>query len=228
MFGFSAEQAKWATSYRCPRCDGWPVLPRYLKPDGEKYGVFALFPQMDREALAQCPKCNQRWSVFGSSTPPPPPPSTPTYDVRLIETERVEEPIGEEQRTIDNSKSSVKIVRSLRVSKEWVQTYSVEYEKGRTGGGKLDLALVQGIGIQATAESSVKERYSVSGETKRTFAEEISMEVRGNQKVQVLLHWKRIWQHGILELTSGGAPTLEVPFKVVVGVTFDQTQMDEV
>lgn len=227
MFGLSTEQQKWALTYKCPRCGGWPVVPRYLRPDGEQYRGLKLLPQMDRGTLAECPKCNQRWSVFGSSVPPPPPSSPPPYEARLRETERVEEPLGEEQRIIDNSKSSVKVVRSLSVSKEWVQTYTVEYEKGRADGGKLDLALVQGVGIQATAESSVKERYAVSGETRRTFTEQISMEVPKNQKVKVLLHWKRIWQHGILELASAGAPTLEVPFKVVVGVTFDQTLTDE-
>src|SRR5829696_971725 len=49
--------------------------------------------------------------------------------VGIKETKREEQPIGSVKRTIDNSSSRVELERKLVVSRQWIQTWSVEYEK---------------------------------------------------------------------------------------------------
>ena len=44
---------------------------------------------------------------------------------------RTEESIGEEQRVIDNSKCSISLTRRFSVSKEWKQSFNVDYEKNQ-------------------------------------------------------------------------------------------------
>jgi hypothetical protein len=56
----------------------------------------------------------------------------------LVETQRLEEPLGEERRVIDNSHSSAEVRRSMTLSKEWSQTIAIENEtttsvKGEAG-----------------------------------------------------------------------------------------------
>lgn len=181
---------------------------------------------MDRETVAECAKCHQRWPVFTASQPKVP---NPDYEVDITETSRTEEPIGDEQRTIDNSKSSIELTRRFTVSREWSQSYSIEYEKMCSNKQQLNLGVAQGVdvGIRTAAEDSIRERYAVSGETRQTYAEEITLNVPARTKLCVVLHWKRIWQQGFLVLKSGSGQIAQLPFQIAVGITFDQVQADE-
>jgi len=112
MFGLSKEQSSFQFTSKCPLCNGWPIIPRYFKPNGNRLSALIPLALMDREALAECPKCNQQWQVFAASQAKV---KQPKYEVSFTEINRTEEPIGEEQRVIDNSKSpSIEIGSTLK------------------------------------------------------------------------------------------------------------------
>lgn len=226
MFGLSKEQSSFQFTSKCPRCNRWPIIPNYFKEDGTRIPALTLLPLMDQGAIAECTKCHQRWSVFAASQSSV---SSPEYEVDFIETKRTEEPIGEEQRTIDNSKSSIQLTRRFAVSKEWSQSYSIEYEKASANKQQLNIGLNQGVdaGIQSVAEDSLKERYSISSGSKQTYTEEITLSVPANTNLRVVFSWKRIWQQGLLILKNRSGQKIELPFQIAVGVTFDQTQIDQ-
>ncbi|HEX8692513.1 MAG TPA: hypothetical protein VF746_08850 [Longimicrobium sp.] len=210
---------------RCPFCRDFILKPRYREPDGTAPPVLKPLPFWDRAAVAECPKCNHTWPVFADGDPAGEPQATSL--VSFVETDRVEEPLGQEQRIIDNSKSSITLTRRFSLSKEWSQSYVLEYEKAQQNGTQLTIGAGDALGFQATAESNLKQRYSITEEARQVYAEEITLEVPARTRLRVVFDWKRIWQRGVVVVQHGPGQLLQVPFRVVVGVTFDQAQVDE-
>jgi len=67
----------------------------------------------------------------------------------------------------------------------------------------------------------------MSEEAKETYVEEIESEVPAFTKLSLVFRWKRIWQHGVVQLNTSEGDEIRVPYKIVVGITFDQFQTDE-
>jgi hypothetical protein len=81
-------------------------------------------------------------------------------------------------------------------------------------------------GLKLSSEEKVRRANSLSQDTKETCTEEMSCEVAAYKKLTIAVHWKRIWQHGFVHASQKGTP-LQIPFRVAVGMTFDQQQIDE-
>lgn len=226
MFGLSKEQTKFQTSLnRCPHCGKFIMIPHYLKADGTRIHPLKMnLLFMDRSVLAKCPKCGHRWPVFAGHTPPK---SDQQYVVELVESSRSEEPIGEEQRLIDNSRSGVELERRFTVRKEWSQSLVIEKEKARTDGGEITVGVSDAASLKLVAEQAIKEKYTISEDTTHSYTEEIILKVPAKTRLRVIFYWKRIWQHGIIKLRDEQGRSNELPFKVAVGATFDQMQVDE-
>jgi|GEM_PF-664073 len=145
----------------------------------------------------------------------------------ISRTHRVEESVGEEQRLIDNSRSSSPLKRTLTVSREWTQSFTMEYEKAQTTTNTKNVKVNNYITKGKTVEDFFREKSSYSLEEKRTHAEDVAIEVLPYQRVRLSLHWKNILQLGEIELKNQYGNKINIPFKVVVGLTFDQAQVDE-
>ena len=102
----------------------------------------------------------------------------------------------------------------------------MEYEKAYSSNNKISVDIEGIVGLSKSVEKSVKSRYAVTDESKKTFSEEVIVEVPGFTKVRVSFQWKRIWQHGIVK-AQVGSETINIPYQVIVGLTFDQSQEDE-
>jgi hypothetical protein len=226
IFGYSKEHQKFVMTTKCPMCGAYLLfsVPHFYKADGTRISSFTPSLRKHRSAVAECPKCLQRWPVFETS---------PKYDseqrqfISTEETERSEEHIGKEQRIIDNSMSSIDVTRQLTVSKEWSQTYAIDYEKASRVGGEVNLGVSGGLNLKLAAEEAIKTKYYISEGIKKTYSEQITFSIKSKTKVRIILDWKLIWQHGIAKFRDQKNQIIEVPFRVVAGVTFDQTQIDE-
>jgi hypothetical protein len=62
----------------------------------------------------------------------------------------------------------------------------------------------------------------VSAGPREEFAEEIGITVERGTALAIVLAWKRLWQHGVVHVLSQGRQ-VDVPFRVAVGITFDQS-----
>jgi hypothetical protein len=157
----------------------------------------------------------------------PAPPALEDVATTIVETQRVEEPLGEEMREIDNSQSTIGISRTISVSREWTQSCVLERETTGTAGGEIGLPGDWLVALKATAEIAVRKRYSITTEEKRTYTEELTITVPGNKRVRVALKWKQLWQCGtVLVRQDGGRNEVQIPFRVCVGPTFDQSAVD--
>lgn len=119
------------------------------------------------------------------------------------------------------------VTRKFSVQKEWSRSYSIEYERATTGTLGVSGALKKTSGFTAGVEHAVREKFCASDETKEIYSEEISVEVPALTRLAVFLHWKKVWQHGVVTYHGLNGENIEVPFKAVVGVTFDQSEVDE-
>ena len=147
--------------------------------------------------------------------------------IQIAETTRSEESLGEEQRIIDNLNSSIQVSRRFTVSKGWSQSYAIGYENVSTNKGEIGFNILNQANLKYAIEEALKEQYSISEQSSRTCAEEVLLEVPARTKLCVSFQWKRIWQHGVIKLPSQKGQIIEVPFQVVVGLTFDQVQTDK-
>ena len=78
------------------------------------------------------------------------------------------------------------------------------------------------LALKASIEQILEHTYAISVSRREEFAEEISVEIEPGADVTVILTWKRIWQHGLAHVLAQGRQA-NVPFRMAVGVTFDQS-----
>jgi hypothetical protein len=166
----------------------------------------------------QQPYQQQQWG------PPPPPMPEPTR-VEIVETTQFEEPLGEEVRVIDNRQSGTGVMRNVKASREWVRTVNIGAEQVRTLGGELGIKAAW-LTAKGHVEQELHRTYSTEHQTTQIFAEEVQITVPARTSVRLVLRWKRIWQKGFVRLVQADGSVVEVPFQVVVNVTFDQFQQD--
>jgi hypothetical protein len=244
---YSKQERKFQFTHKCHNCRKFSFVPHYFKGDGTKISsgevskianlwvlksVGRLFSKPKDKSnvsdlsgvVAQCPKCEEKWPVFSSGKLPE---SLKQPHQEIKETHRSEEEIGAEKREIDNAKSSIELERRFTVTKEWSKSFIVEEEKGRKKGAELAVGLGEAASIKATVEQAIRVKYISNEGIKEIYTEEIVLKVPAYTKLLVVLNWKRIWQHGIITLHDENGGISEWPFKLVVGVTFDQTQVDQ-
>jgi hypothetical protein len=153
----------------------------------------------------------------------PEPPAAPQVAqvLGVTETHRSEEPIGTETRRIDNTSGPARVTRTMRVTREWSRTVSLDHTSsdGTSTGAQVG---PDWLALRTSVEQSLSQTYSVSTGRREEFVEEISVEVDPGTAVTVVLAWKRLWQHGVVHVLSGGSP-VEVPFRLAVGITYDQS-----
>lgn len=206
--------------FHCLNCH--TVRPYKRKRVAKYFTIYyiALFQLQDFGQFVECQVCHQTFK--------PEVLNFPMWRVVKIElTDKSELYLGDpEVRLIDNSRSEISVTRRFTVSKEWSQSYTIEYEKMRSSSKGAEIQLGDPVGIRASVDNSLKSRFAVSGESKRVHTEEVSIEVPAKKKVSVLTHWKSIWQNGIVTLRNQQNIDIEIPFRVLHGVNFDQSQVD--
>jgi hypothetical protein len=228
VFGASDEHRRFLESgYCCQGCGKrltnilGNLSVNFYTADGRKISLWS--GGAVRSDIAECPKCGHRWSTYGKAAPNQPPGSE---TAEIVETERREEFFGEDRRVIDNLRSSSRPTRTFSFSKEWSRALHIEAERAAKENAGLSLGAKDVAALQISSEEVLRRTYSISEDTKESSTEEISCEVPAHRKLTVIVRWKRIWQHGFVVLTRDDI-TLRVPFRVAVGVTFDQQQIEE-
>jgi DNA-directed RNA polymerase subunit RPC12/RpoP len=175
--------------------------------------------------LVECQKCGYRWEIYKKGQANIPKQKLEVSDI--IETDRSEEIIGVDRRLIDNSKSSSRLTRKFSINREWSKVYSIEYEKAQANGIELGVGVSETVSVKATSEESIRKKYFTSEESREICSEEVEVEIPASTKLNLAFQWKRIWQHGFILLRNENNEESRIPFRVVVGITFDQSQIDE-
>ncbi len=150
-------------------------------------------------------------------------PLAPTTS-RVIEGTRYEVHLGKDTRVIDNSESRSSTTRTLRLTREWMKTYSLDAEHHRVIRGTVGLDF-HFAALEAEAERALKSTYSVTSQERETFEEQVTLNIPGHTRSEVSFFWKEIRQRGKVRL-SGTGFEVEISYEAVVGLTFDQKQVD--
>ena len=226
-FGISDEHRTYLSSgYRCPSCQAantnllGVMTTNFYAADGRKLSLMG--GGAIRGDTAECPKCGHRWKVYGTSAAAPP---TGDVAMEVVEMDRSEEIFGEDRRVIDNTRSSASLTRTITFTKEWTRTYEIQTEKAQGSGAEFSLGVKDAAVLKVSSEQKLRTTYSVSQETKETCSEQVTCDIAKHTRLTVVVRWKRIWQHGHIRLTREGAE-VRIPFRVAVGMTFDQEQIE--
>ena len=161
--------------------------------------------------------------IDGGVTVPPTQSAAPLAAQVLDVTEihRSEEPIGTETRRIDNTAGASRLTRTMRVTREWSRTVSLDLNAshGTSVGEQIGPNWLE---LRTNVEQTLSRTYTASAGRREEFAEEIGVEVEPGTALTIVLAWKQLWQHGRVRVLSQGRQ-VDVPFRVAVGITFDQS-----
>lgn len=141
--------------------------------------------------------------------------------LKVTEMHRSQELIGTESRRIDNTSGSGRLTRTIRVTREWSRMISADLHETNKLSGNAQIG-PNWLHLKAAIERGLEQTYTISASSREEFAEEIGIEVGPGADDTVVLTWKRIWQHGLADVLIRGRH-VDVPFRVAVGVTFDQS-----
>lgn len=222
---------KWRPRERLFKPDGAEMSMDFLKPASLLKTSFGLYADKfsDKSTLVECPDCKHRWPLFKDGTVKDEVKISESYS--LVELQRSEEVLGVETRTVDNSRSRTAVKRSFNVSKEWLREISIEKQTSSSVHAGVEMgADIVGVDLGSVnlgAEAAIKERYASTEERRHVYSEEVSVEVPPLAKTRIEFTWKRLWQHGKAVQHLQDGTQVETPFRVVVGVTFDQAQVDD-
>ena len=125
---------------------------------------------------------------------------------------------------VNNSQCSSPTTRKVRLTREWTRTYTVDVE---------DIRIVHGsarLGVHVTTLSLAAERTlqkntrPVSGNGK-PLRREVTLNVAPHTKSEIIFSWNEIRKKGFVHVVTERSEAW-VPYDVVVGLTFDQQQID--
>lgn len=159
-------------------------------------------------------------------TPSEAAPSSDFWVTRIEEAERYSEPLGDEVRIIDNSRSKSSTERKITVSRQWSQSLSLDVERTTEIGGTVGGKIANLIDLSASAKHTIKRAYSISEEQVKTYSDEVTIRVNAETKSEVTFRWRQVWQRGVVVGTSRDGLTSRTPFAVKLHPTFDQAQED--
>src|SRR5262249_36508336 len=114
---------------------------------------------------------------------------------RVVRTEPLglsEEFLGTETLRINNLEGECPVTRSLRVQKEWMQSYVIEHEKTQTTTHQFEPTITKSALVRSTVENLYREKYSYSESKTQILEENITVEVPPRSSISVELHWKNI------------------------------------
>jgi hypothetical protein len=139
----------------------------------------------------------------------------------------MEQPVGTDSKVLDNSRSESTLTRSLKVSREWSCTYSVEHERTHRTVDTKSLRIRDSGERSRTIEDILRDRFGYVEGRRQTYEENVQVVAPPRKKVTVLFHWKNILEVGVVVLQNQFEQTAELPFAIVVGLTFDQEHYDD-
>jgi hypothetical protein len=146
--------------------------------------------------------------------------------LEVVETARDSEPLGGDERIVNNVDSDTTVTRSIKATKRWKQTCNLQVERSRTTSQGADVKLADVAALKSSMENTLREQYTMSAEEEQTFEEHVTLEVPPRSSLRFIMDWKRIVQKGYVRVLDSAGQLVDVPFAVVVGVTFDQRQLD--
>jgi hypothetical protein len=81
--------------------------------------------------------------------------------------------------------------------------------------------------MKLDCEDTLRRKFSTSETNRQVYTETVEITVPAATKLKVIFIWKNLCQCGYIDVCTPENGVAQIPFKIVVGVTFDQSQVDE-
>lgn len=208
---------------KCSFCNQFPIIPNYFHSNGRLASKHVTISDMEHSATAECPKCNHSWPIFATEEQS----TSSLNDISKVcrfefsEMEYWEEAFDQDERAIDNG-GNKSMTSKVSMSKEWSQTYEVDFEKTTSSQKGVNLNLLKVFDIKGALEHNLRKRYSISENIKKSHTDELSIEIPPKTKVIYSTKWKRKWQKGLVKcLDEFNQEIAQIPFQAAVGMDFD-------
>jgi serine/threonine protein kinase len=142
---------------------------------------------------------------------------------------RRSEPIGDEVRIYDNSKSSSTSIETISISHETDVSASVDLTKTRAISGKAGVGFIDVVSAQASLGNDLARHYSLRIDTKLTTEQSTVVNIPAYTHVKIIFHWYRIRATGMLTIAEQARRSVEiaeVPFEITLSLVFDKETID--
>jgi hypothetical protein len=176
------------------------------------------------DLVGQAPRNVEPIKIWRPGVSPRPPAPSELTTSTAIEGSRYTVPLGDETRTMDNSQSGSSTKREVRLTREWTRTYVVDVEHITTVRGSAGFA-THVLDLKVEAERTLSKTYSAATKERETFEEKVTVNVAPHTRSEIMFSWKEIRQKGFVRVV-GADFEAQIPYEVVVGLTFDQQQID--
>jgi hypothetical protein len=143
---------------------------------------------------------------------------------QISEGERFEVDVGDpEIRVIDNSSGFSDAVRTFKLCRTWSRTLTTDTERALRAIAGLSIPWVQ---VKAEIDGALTQHLSRSFQEQQSFEDTVVITAAAHTKTTVFFAWKEIRQKGSVRVLVNGVAA-DVPFEAVIGLSFDQKQVDE-
>jgi hypothetical protein len=147
-----------------------------------------------------------------------------TNVISIRELSRTQEAIGDQSYSFDHSQTTSTATETIRVSQQTTVSVFIGMEKLRTALGDFGLTFM-GFGVQGKLEKVVRNTYNITTASELTLSQDTTINIPARKHVQVILHWKKIWQHGSIGVLAEGHPFV-IPYALTIALNFDTETLD--
>lgn len=170
-----------------------------------------------------------RSNEVGASSPQR---ASPNYPARGLTVsgfssgKRRTEPIGTDSTDFDNSESFSSSVETLHISHTTAIEVQLDEEAATLTGGGGSVALIGLADFSGKLEQQLRRHHSVGMSSTLNFQRTSEIHVPPRKHVRVTLAWKRVWQDGVIKLSTRAGEQIELPYSMTVDLSFDKKTVD--
>jgi hypothetical protein len=148
------------------------------------------------------------------------------YNLSVVPGERRSEPSGVDTYDFDNSGSSSTSVQTLIAKHSSGFVMAFETERATERNGQASVGLLNFAQVEGLLRSTLRQQHSLQSTSTLYFEHTSQINIPARTHVQVRLNWRRIWQDGVINLTTRAGVGISLPYAVTVDLTFDAKHTD--
>ena len=114
-------------------------------------------------------------------------------------------------------------MRTFKLSRTWSRTLTTDMETALKATAGLSIPWLR---VKAEIDGALTQHLSRSVQEQQSFEDTVVVTAAARTKTTVFFTWKEIRQRGTVSVIADGT-SAAVPFEGVVGLSFDQRQVDE-
>jgi hypothetical protein len=136
------------------------------------------------------------------------------------------EPDGDDTYDFDYSASSSTSVETLvaRHTTEFLMTFHTEDAVERNGQGSV--SLLNFVQVAGHLQSTLRQQHSLQLTSTMSFEHTSQISIPARTRVEVTLRWWRVWQDGVINLSTQADVDVTLPYSITIALKYDIKKTD--